>query len=471
MRTSALQYLYLQKPISSVIIICAIALLPWLGNEFQTVAESHETSVAASIIHSGNWLLPKTDTGGLTYKAPLAYWLMAAFSLPQGEISGFTSRLPSALAQIMLIGFVLVFFGKRVRFQEAFIATLLLLTCFEMHRAGTTVQIDMLFTTFVVLGLMQLYRWENKLELKGLPIIIPLLLSCAILTKGLAGLLLPLFVYLIYLLILHKYRFLKIIKSIVYIGISSIFIPLIWYIAAYKQYGEHFLNTMLADNFACIFYPHHQYTGFNLLALLSGFIPWTLLFVFSLFGAKWHMPRKSFKQILKDAWNWFLSIEKMKRFSIVASVCIVFFYTMPTDRNSAYLLPAYPFISILLAQYFIYITENRSMVTRVFACMLTTIVSFIFIAGLLTMTQIVDFNSLAAEYTVNTSALLIIKNTTNTLTSGSIINWFIMALLFISIATTIYQTTRRINIKILYATILMTFCLNLFIDGVVMKGF
>ena len=480
MRTSALQYLYLQKPISSVIIICAIALLPWLGSDFYTKGEPREASVAVSMIESGDWILPKVYANEFAYKPPMVHWLMAAFSMPQGHISEFTSRLPSALAQIILIGFVLAFFGKRVRFQEAFIATLLLLTCFEIHRAGMTARVDMLLTTFTVLGLMQLYRWENKLELKGLPVMIPLLFSGAILTKGPVGIILPLFIFFVYLLILRKHSFLKIVKSLLYIGISSLFIPMIWYVEAYKQGGEDFLNVILAENFGRFFHldqsnisydlGHEEGIFYNFITLLSGFIPWTLLFVFSLFGAKWRMPRKSFKQIITDAWNWFSSIEKMKRFSIIAAVCIIFFYTIPSSKRSVYLMPAYPFISILLAQYFIYITENRSKVARVFAYVMTTLVSIVFFAGILMMTGAVDFNTIVAGYTTKASTLHSVESITGAFSSGSVTNWVIMALLLVSIATVIYQTTKRINIKILYSTILMAFCLNLFIDGIVMKG-
>ena len=480
MRTSALQYLYLQKPISSVIIICAIALLPWLSNDFYTKGEPREASVAVSMIESGDWILPEVYANEFAYKPPLVHWLMAAFSLPQGHISEFTSRLPSALAQIVLIGFVLAFFGKRIRFQEAFIATLLLLTCFEIHRAGLTARVDMLLTTFTVLGLMQLYRWENKLELKGLPPMIPLLFSGAILTKGPVGIILPLFIFFVYLLILQKHSFMKIVKSLFYIGVSSLFIPTIWYIAAYKQGGDDFLNVMLAENFGRFFHldqsninydlGHEEGFFYNFITLFSGFIPWALLIILPLFGNKWHIPRKPLKQIITDARNWFLSIEKMKRFSIIAAVCIIFFYTIPSSKRSVYLMPAYPFISILLAQYFIYITENRAKVTRVFAYILTTLVSIVFIAGALMMTQVIDFNTIIAEYTTKESTLHSVECITNAFAFGGVTNWVIMALLLISIITVIYQTTRRINIKILYATILMTFCLNLFIDGIVMKG-
>jgi 4-amino-4-deoxy-L-arabinose transferase-like glycosyltransferase len=462
----------LQKPISSIVIICAIALLPFLHSDFYTKGEPREASVAVSMLESGNWILPKVYAEEFAYKPPLAHWMMAAASLPQGHVSEFTSRLPSALAQIVLIGFLLAFFGKRIRFQEAFIATLLLITGFEIHRAGMTARVDMVLTAFVVLGLIQLYRWESKLELKGLPVIIPLLLSLAVLTKGPVGVILPLFVFFVYLLLLRKYSFWKIVKSLFYIGIASLFIPMLWYVAAYRQGGEEFLNVALAENFGRFFHlsesninydlGHEEGVFYNFLTLLAGFIPWTLLFVFSLFGIHWHKPEKSVKQILKDAWTWFNSMDKVKRFSIVASVCILFFYSIPSSKRSVYLMPAYPFISLLLAQYFIYITENRAKVTRIFGIVLSSIASVVFLASFLVMTGLVKIGSWITDDSI--------QSVINTLTANSLSTKLLMIFFVIAIATVIYQLSKRINIKILYATILLTFCINLYIDGIVMKG-
>jgi 4-amino-4-deoxy-L-arabinose transferase-like glycosyltransferase len=471
MRTSALQYLYLQKPVSSVIIICALALLPWINSDFYTKGEPREASVAVSMLESGNRILPKVYAEEFAFKPPLAHWLMAAFSLPRGHVSESASRLPSALAQIVLIGCMLAFFGKRIRFQEAFIATLLLITSLEIHRAGLTARVDMLLTTFTVLGLMALYRWENKLELKGLPLAAPLMFSCAILTKGPVGVILPLFVFFVYLLSLRRYSFFKIVKSLLYIGISSAFIPMLWYVAAYRQGGEEFLNVMLAENFGRFFHlsessinydlGHEEGIFYNILTLLAGFTPWTLLFVLSLFGIRWRRPHKSFKQILGDALAWFNSIEKMKRFSIVAAVCIIFFYTLPSSKRSVYLMPAYPFISLLLAWYFIYITENRSKVTRVFGVVLASIASVLFLASFAVMIGAVKPGCFADDT---------LKGVLHTLIDSSLSLKIIMIFLLLSIATVIYQLSGRINIKILYATILLTFCVNIFVDGVVMKA-
>jgi 4-amino-4-deoxy-L-arabinose transferase-like glycosyltransferase len=485
MRTSALQYLYLQKPITTVILISAIALLPWLNSDFYTKGEPREASVAVSMIKTGNWILPTTYAGEFAYKPPMAHWLMALLSLPQGHVTEFTSRLPSALAQIILIGFVLAFFGKRIRFQEAFIATLLLLTCFEIHRAGITARVDMLLTTFTVLGLMQLYRWENKLELKGLPLPIPLLFSCAILTKGPVGIILPTFVYLIYLLTLRKYSLLKILKSLLYINLSSLFLPMLWYIEAYRQGGEAFLNVILAENLGRFFHlseanihydlGHKEGPFYNILTLLSGFTPWTLLLLLPLLGRinlrRRLLPRKKpLRQILQDLRKRFHSMEKMKRFSLIASLCILIFYTIPSSKRSVYLMPAYPFLSILLAQYILYITENYPKIIRLFARILTCAVTLIITALLLIITHTIDLPSIAGKYTTKATTLQTLENLTNALTPETPSVWIILTLLLLSLIIAIHQATKRINLKILYTTLLLTYCINLFTDGLIMRS-
>ncbi|MDR1330822.1 MAG: glycosyltransferase family 39 protein, partial [Tannerella sp.] len=480
MRTSALQYLYLQKPVTTVIVICAVALLPWLGSDFYTKGEPREASVAVSMLKSGNGILPEVYAGEFAYKPPMAHWLMAACSLPQGRVTEFTSRLPSALAQIVLAGFVLAFFGKRIRFEEAFVATLLLATAFEIHRAGMTARVDMLLTTFTVLGLMQLYRWENRLELKGLPIAIPLLLSCAVLTKGPVGIVLPLFVFFVHLLLLRRYRFRKILKALLYTGLSSAFIPLLWYAAAWRQGGDGFMDVVLAENFGRFFHlsessisydlGHEEGVFYNAVTLLAGFVPWTLLLVLSLFGAGWRRPRVPAVHVLKDAWKRFQSMEEMKRFSLVAAVCIIFFYTIPSSKRSVYLMPAYPFLAVLLAQYFVHVTKNRAKVTRIFTCALTVVASAAFVAGLLVMTQAVDPTAVAARFTTREATLNAAGSIAATLAPGNLAGLTVMLLLAASIVTVVRHMMKRINIKILYAVIFMTFSINLFIDGIVMKS-
>ena len=135
---------------------------------------------------------------------------------------------------------------------------------------------------------------------------------------------------------------------------------------------------MLAENFGRFFHlstpdihynlGHENGVWYNFMTLAAGFVPWTIFFFFSLFGLKLHKPEKSVKEILASTWNNIRSMEKEKLFSLVALVCIIFFYSIPSSKRSVYLMPAYPFIAIFLAQYTLYIAESGfwqpCMVTR-----------------------------------------------------------------------------------------------------------
>lgn len=482
MRTPTLQYLYLQKPVTLVIFICVLAVIPWIGlGDFSTKGEPREAAVAISMLESGNWILPESYADEFAYKPPMAHWLMAIFSYPQGHVTEFTSRLPSALAFIILIAWVLVFFGKRVeKFQEAFISTLLLVTCIEIHRAAMTTRVDMLLTTFMVIGLFQLYRWEEKLELKDLPLQIPILLGCAVLTKGPVGTILPLFVFGTYLVCLRKYDWLTIFKALLYAGVSSLFLPLLWYIAAWKQGGDNFLNVVLAENFGRFFHletpnisydlGHENGVWYNFVTLIAGFMPWTIFFFFSLFGFKFKKPKQSSKELWQMIKERLKSMDKIYLFCLVAIICILFFYSIPSSKRSVYLMPAYPFISLFLTRYALYLTENRTKVTRIFAALLTATVTVALVATLLTFMGHINPVSIAALYTNDTSILEMVNSACEYLTPTNVLSWIIVGCNIVALITLIYQMSKKINIKILYATIFITFMVNILIDGVIMRG-
>ncbi|MDR1356826.1 MAG: glycosyltransferase family 39 protein [Tannerellaceae bacterium] len=481
MRTPSLQYLYLQKPLTTILVICAISVLPWIGlGDYSTKGEPREAAVAISMLESGNWVLPQAYADEFAYKPPMAHWMMAAFSIPQGYVSEFTSRLPSALAYILLIGATLLFFGRSLRFQDTFIAVLLLLTCIEIHRAGTTARVDMLLTAFIVAGLYALYRWEDCRELKGLPLAVPLLLGCAALTKGPVGIVLPLLTFGVYLLALRKYRLIIIFKALVYAGVSSIFLPLIWYVAAWRQGGDDFMNVIMAENFGRFFHitaananydlGHENGAWYNVLTLIAGFMPWTALYLFSLPGLKPGKPVTPVKNLLNKAITGFRSMEKLRQFSLVALVCILVFYSIPLSKRSVYLMPAYPFIAIFLAQYTLYITQYIRRATGAFAIFLVSAVLAILSIATLAATKVIDPVAIAASFTSRASTLHTIGIITDAVASPDILTALIIAVTLAAIVTVFCQMRRKINLKILYSLIFLVFAIHLVIDGVVMRA-
>lgn len=459
-----------------------LSVLPWIGmSDFATKGEPREAAVAVSMLETGNIVLPTTYANEFAYKPPMAHWLMALCSLPQGYVSEFSSRLPSALAFICMIAFLLGFFGKRVeKFREAFLGILILITCVEIHRAAMTTRVDMLLTAFMIIGLIQLFRWEDMQQLKGLPVAIPVLLGCAVLTKGPVGLILPLFIFFVYLLILNKYRFLIIVKAMVYIGISSLFLPLLWYVAAWRQGGDDFLNVVLAENFGRFFHlstpqinyelGHENGVWYNFVTLIAGFVPWTVLAFFSLFGMKLRAPRKTLMNICLDVWKKIRSMEKVRLFSLVALVGVIFFYSIPSSKRSVYLMPAYPFIALFFAQFMLYLAEYRTKLIRAFSWFMAGLVSLVVVLLLLVICRAVDPIHIVTSFTDNASTLVTVEAVTRLFTHPGMITALILFVLVLSLGIVYYQLAHKINIKILYAVFGLMFCTNLLIDGVIMKG-
>ena len=486
MRASALQYLYLQKPVTTIVVLCLLTILPWIATgDFSTKGEPREASVAVSMLESGNWTLPKVYADEFAYKPPMVHWMMALASLPGGRVTELTARLPSAVAYTVLGAMMLIFLGRRVRFQEAFIAVCVMLTCVEIHRAGMTARVDMVLTGFIVAALLQMYRWEEKLSLKGLPIVIPLLLSGAVLTKGPVGIILPLFIFGTYLVLLRRHSALQIFKSLLYIGVSAAFLPLLWYIAAWRQGGDAFLNVVLAENFGRFFHlseaaipydlGHKEPVWYNLVTLLAGFLPWTLLLFFSLFGFN-RKPKNRLTERptvggrLHRVWASLLAMDRVRLFSLVAAVCTVIFYTIPSSKRSVYLMPAYPFISLFVAQAMLYVAEHRARCTRVFAGVLAAIGTAAFGVAVLTTAGALRPVEIAARFTQRPATLASVDAVAQGFVHPTAATIIALSLLAIALLTVGYQMSRRINIKILYSSLFLSVALNFFIDGAVMHS-
>jgi len=455
MRPRGLQYLYLQKPVTLIVIISLIAVLPWIGLRNSFIQNGPlEDPIAISMLESNNWIQPSLYEADYPYDPPLTHWLTAAISMPRGYVTVLATRLPSALAFIVLMASILFFFGRRLPFQQAFVAVLLLITCFGTEVAAMTAPTEMVAGMFIVLALLQLFRWEEQLCLKGLPIGISLLIGCAILTKGIAGLIVPLFIFAIYLLLLRKYRALTIFKAVVYSGVSALFLPVLYYIAAIKQ------GATLSDLFSINLGEPNSWWHY-ITSLITGFLPWTIFIIFSLFGICISKPYKTLKNILRDSLNDVLSMEKVKLFSLTALICIFVFYCIPSGKSASNLLPAYPFIAVFLAQFFLYLTEYRTKVTRVFSTVLFILVCLAIAAAVFLLTCKENPADLLSRYgldfwTVQSVYMILISNFH--WDAGVICS---LLLVLITMITVIYQLSKKINIKILYATIALTFAVNL----------
>lgn len=359
-----------------IALLSVLVLVPFLGETiFYSKGEPREAIVAYTMLESGNWILPMNYGVEIAYKPPSLYWTIAVISSILGGVSEFSARMPSALAFLAMQLVFFSFVAKRKNVKTAFLTSILLLSSFEVHRAAVACRLDMLQVSLIVISLCLLFRWDEK-NCKGVPWLAVLLMACATLTKGPVGSIFPCLCIGIYQLLRGR-SFGKAFFSLLGIGLLSL-IPLgIWFWAAYQQGGEPFVNLMLEENTGRFFrkmsYESHENPlWYNFLTLIWGWIPWTLVLLVSLFGLKWKemhvLPEgDSVGERLKKVWDKFRSQSPLQLFIWVVILTIFIFYCIPKSKRSVYLLPIYPFMGVLLAEYLLALVQRGAKVFKISA--------------------------------------------------------------------------------------------------------
>lgn len=388
-------------------IVCVIAVMltvPFLGlTDFYSKGEPREAVVAYTMVEHGNWILPINNGGDIPYKPPFFHWCIALFSLLQGHVSEFTSRLPSALALVAMSVGGFVFFAKRKNANMALLATLLSLTAFEVHRAGINCRVDMVNTAFMVGALFLMFRWWERGK-HTMPWLAILCMSCATLTKGPVGMLLPCAVMGVFMLTQRESLW----STVWRLGLTallSLVLPLCWYYAAYLQGGDEFLRLVKEENIDRLlgkmaYESHENPFWYNFLTLITGWLPYTLLFVFSLFVLPWKRFSKSgFMQSVRRA-------EPMQVFVWLAFGLILFFYCIPKSKRSVYLLPCYPFMAWLMAQYVVWLVANRLSAVKAYAWLMGVLGVVLSVAFVVLKTGVVPDTLFHGKHAADNIAML-----------------------------------------------------------------
>lgn len=365
----------INKTLWLLLIICLLTVIPFLGiYDYNTKGEPRESIVSYTMIESGNWILPRNSVGEMAYKPPFFYWAVAIVSAIWGEVTEFTSRIPSAIAYILLTLGTFLFYGRRCDKKLALATALVSFTSWELHRQGFNCRIDMLLTFFIVGALMLFYRWYER-GMHGIPLWAILLMSLGTLSKGPIGALLPCLVTGVFLLC-RKVNFFRAFFSMMAFGLLSLILPAIWYYAAWQQGGQEFIDLVMEENVgrmtstmsyeSCV-----EPWYYNFFTLLPGYLPWTLLALMALFAVDWKKLGKhngdeegKRRNILSRAASSLRSVSSLDLFSLLSIVIIFVFYCIPQSKRSVYLMPIYPFIAYFVAKLLFWLHEYHPRVWK-----------------------------------------------------------------------------------------------------------
>ena len=345
---------YSRHPLALLLLLLAVTLLlSGAFADYATKGEPREALVAIEMLRSSNWILPVDGAGDIAYKPPLFHWIIALVSLPFGGVSEFTSRVPSMLGMLLMCAMTWKFVGGSKEPKKALLAFLITATSFEVFRAGVNCRVDMLLAALMASAMMLMYRGGARNYLLA-----TLCMSGAVLTKGPVGVALPVFLWWLWRPTCKGKPFWTDTALALLMTLGSLLLPALWYIAAWHEGGDTFLRLALEENFGRMtgtmsYASHVNPWYYNLLMLLCGLLPWTLLLVLSLAKRPWRFVSKQRK-----------GISTRQLFCWIAVVGILIFYTIPKSKRGVYLLPLYPFAALLIADYILWYSSRIARVTR-----------------------------------------------------------------------------------------------------------
>ncbi|HUY26055.1 MAG TPA: glycosyltransferase family 39 protein [Candidatus Binataceae bacterium] len=334
------------EPRFAIPFLLAIGALLYLvnlgGYPLYTKGEPREAVTVFDIVHGGGIILPLRAGIELPSKPLLMHWIAALFSLLAGQVTVFTVRLPSAM---FAIGGMIVCYGYVRRLYDSatgLVAALIVGTTAQYLQAGTGSRVDMTLTFFLTVAFFEFIMIAEGLTRRRMLLYVAI--SLAILAKGPVGLVLPGLAALVWIILERRWDLLRSLKMVR----GAIVVAIIgggWYAGAIYLGGMSFIKKqLLGENLVRFvggsnFHQGHAHPFFYIeLALLIGFMPWTILLGVAALGAL-RNPRPMNPR-LAYLLTWFITV--------------MVFYSIATSKRGVYLLALYPALAAILA---IYLTD------------------------------------------------------------------------------------------------------------------
>jgi 4-amino-4-deoxy-L-arabinose transferase-like glycosyltransferase len=324
---------------------------PLLGSDENRVA-----GIATGMAISGDLVVPRLNGEPFLEKPPMYFWIASACYNLCGN-NFYAARLPSAIAAICSV--LLVFFvARKTGFSEftAFISAIILATSTGFWSLGRECMIDMtlcLFTTSAMACFYQYSRFLPKITLWYIGFILSL--SCAVLTKGLVGLAIPLSALSVWLLLQKDFSYRN--WALLLIGSLLCLIPIgIWIYCLQNNLGwDAVYEVVWANNFgrfASAYGGHNKPFYYYIINFPKHFIPWVL---FLPFAVVYHFRETR-------AWK-----EKSGPVFFLFWLGVPFILlSISSGKRGLYLLPLYPAAALFVGSAVGRVLESRNTAKKLF---------------------------------------------------------------------------------------------------------
>lgn len=313
-------------------------------------SEARYAEIPREMVENQDYITPRLN--GLKYfeKPPFVYWIEAA-PLKLGFTSEFALRFPIALFGIL--GCLLCYaFGNRIYSRKTGVASAVVLGTSILYYALTRViLLDLVFSVFVAATLFSFMIGVKCTP--GKERFIHLILSAcfialAVLTKGLAGIVLPAGTIGLWLFFTGKWRALKPLYLIPCLLIFAV-IVLPWHIFVAQKNPEFFNFYFIHEHFTRYLTTVHrrfQPFWFFVPTFLIGFLPWSLF-----------LP-KAFKSFIpRNIKSW--KIYDVEAFLSLWIGFVFIFFSISSSKLVPYILPVFFPCAVIVGRHIVNVIDNQ----------------------------------------------------------------------------------------------------------------
>ena len=351
--------------------------------------EGRYADIARSMLDSNDWVTPRLN--GIKYfeKPPLQYWATAGTFALFG-VDEWTARLWPALTGFLGIALT-AFAGFRLAPNSPWLLTASAVAgCWGYFLGGQFLTLDMgltFFLTAAMLGFALSRRTDisSRAE-RGWMVLAWAAVACAVLSKGIVGIVIPGLALLVYLVI---ERDLSLLRRLHWVAGLCVFgaIVLPWFILVQERNPEFFDFFFIREHFERYWLPDHHRAGpwwYFIPILLVGLLPWTPSIPAALARA-WRAPAQpGFK---------------LDRFLVIWAGVVVVFFSASHSKLPGYVLPAVPAILLLFARHYPALSERLRRAPAV-ACIASGLALTLLAAGLPTLSVLLSWTEFDAGYAI-----------------------------------------------------------------------
>lgn len=297
--------------------------------------EDEYFQVNREMVRDGHWIYPTANGRPYSIKPPLFNWLGSSFSVLNGEVTEYTSRLPSAIAAAA--GLLMLYFLGRSLFghRSGILSALIAGTTPLYIEFGRWIQINMI-STVLLIATLGLFYWGYTHEQKRTLAYLLMYASAGLgtLNMGLVNAAMPVVVIGLYLITVKDFKHLLRLKIgwglLIYLAIVA---P--WYVTVCLR-EEYARNLIVVTNFKRYFseWVHVRPFYYYLRTTPAYFLPW-----FSYLPGAFYL---CFSQQTKAE-------RKQLLFPFVWVTGLFVFFSFSQTKRSEYILPIFPAMALLVS--------------------------------------------------------------------------------------------------------------------------